>query len=666
MSFRNAFRNFLLSSCALALFSACAPASVDGICDDVNNPCPVGLACIAGQCGPQSCTNQVQEGSETDIDCGGPCAPCADLKKCAAGRDCQSKVCGADGHCAPAACDDRVQNGTETAVDCGGSCAPCAHGQGCSLATDCSSGTCAQNPDGGTSSVCGQCTVGQHATADGCAPNTVNSCCGTSCATCVSPPNGTSSCTNATGAFSCGFVCGAGFHDDGHGGCTTDTNTASCGSPPLDCSTQTPPPLHATEVCSGGTCGYICATGFHDVGAGANPCATDNQVNKCGSTDVDCTQNPPSNTAPQCSQNQAGTDFVCDYSHCASGFHLVGNGCVANNTPACCGGTGGSCNAACPPDPANGAEVCNAGATQATNSCGVACNSGFHLNATTQACDPNITTACCGGTGGTCNASCPAAPLNGTEVCNLGATQATNSCGFTCNDGFHLAGSICVANNTAACCGGAGGSCNVCPGSPANGTEVCNTGATPSANSCGFTCSAGFHASGSLCVVDNTPAACGTSDVNCVAVGPPSNLGSASCVPSGADFVCQYTCADGFHLSGNACLANNTTACCGGTGGNCNAPCPAAPSGGSESCSDLATPATNTCFAGCPFSFHLNSATNSCEQDTNACCGSNCDLCGGRSTCNGGFCSCDCAALPGCAKGFICDPTLDCACVTTQ
>ena len=40
-------------------------------------------------------------------------------------------------------CSDSVQNGSETALDCGGSCGPCANGLTCSTAADCQSGTCA-------------------------------------------------------------------------------------------------------------------------------------------------------------------------------------------------------------------------------------------------------------------------------------------------------------------------------------------------------------------------------------------------------------------------------------------------------------------------------------------------------------------------------------------
>lgn len=47
--------------------------------------------------------------------------------------------------CVAATCNDTVDNGDETDVDCGGSCAPakkCANGKGCKIVADCSSGYC--------------------------------------------------------------------------------------------------------------------------------------------------------------------------------------------------------------------------------------------------------------------------------------------------------------------------------------------------------------------------------------------------------------------------------------------------------------------------------------------------------------------------------------------
>ena len=112
---------------------------------------PVGESCGggskvcdgAGNCVDPSCTDQVKDGDETDVDCGGSCGPCGDGKACATGSDCTSGVCDSDTNtCAAPACDDEVKNGNETDVDCGGSCDPCDDGKACETGTDCASGVC--------------------------------------------------------------------------------------------------------------------------------------------------------------------------------------------------------------------------------------------------------------------------------------------------------------------------------------------------------------------------------------------------------------------------------------------------------------------------------------------------------------------------------------------
>ena len=91
-----------------------------------------------------ACDDGLQNGDETDLDCGGSCAPCALGQACQQGSDCQSAVC-EGGACAPApACDDGVQNGDESDLDCGGSCMPCPVGGACQSDDDCV-GTCTDN-----------------------------------------------------------------------------------------------------------------------------------------------------------------------------------------------------------------------------------------------------------------------------------------------------------------------------------------------------------------------------------------------------------------------------------------------------------------------------------------------------------------------------------------
>ena len=90
--------------------------------------------CVGGTA--PTCTDGIQNGNETGVDCGGPdCAPCVIPPTCddgiqngdETGVDCGGPDCAP---CVtPPTCDDGIQNGDETGVDCGGSsCAPCATG----------------------------------------------------------------------------------------------------------------------------------------------------------------------------------------------------------------------------------------------------------------------------------------------------------------------------------------------------------------------------------------------------------------------------------------------------------------------------------------------------------------------------------------------------------
>ncbi|HVY49869.1 MAG TPA: hypothetical protein VHB21_28435 [Minicystis sp.] len=72
----------------------------EGTCVDCNSgaDCPSGV-CTSNVCQMPSCTDMVQNGSESDVDCGQACAPtlCAYQKKCAANADCASNLCDVGG-----------------------------------------------------------------------------------------------------------------------------------------------------------------------------------------------------------------------------------------------------------------------------------------------------------------------------------------------------------------------------------------------------------------------------------------------------------------------------------------------------------------------------------------------------------------------------------------
>lgn len=126
---------------------ACSPCEADQLCSS-SEDCVSG-ACVAisggvQRCSEARCDDGIFNGRETDVDCGGPdCAACADGARCSTRIDCESVVCDrATNTCSPSTCTDDVRNGAESDVDCGGDCVTCVEGMRCSNDTDCASGLC--------------------------------------------------------------------------------------------------------------------------------------------------------------------------------------------------------------------------------------------------------------------------------------------------------------------------------------------------------------------------------------------------------------------------------------------------------------------------------------------------------------------------------------------
>jgi hypothetical protein len=90
-----------------------------------------------------NCNDGHLNAGESDIDCGGPCVPCAVGGACARHEDCASTICEAE-VCVQTACGDQTKNGSESDIDCGGDCALCPDSSGCNHRTDCMSGVCSQ------------------------------------------------------------------------------------------------------------------------------------------------------------------------------------------------------------------------------------------------------------------------------------------------------------------------------------------------------------------------------------------------------------------------------------------------------------------------------------------------------------------------------------------
>ncbi len=144
---------------------------------------------------PATCHDNLKDGDETDIDCGGgQCGGCGPNKGCASTSDCSSTASGCGPNVGGCACDlvtgtcvydhcfDQRKDGNETDVDCGGGeCPPCGPMQGCGLDGDCTTNACdgiasvcvasqcndhrrdgdETDVDCGGSDSCGRCTVGE-------------------------------------------------------------------------------------------------------------------------------------------------------------------------------------------------------------------------------------------------------------------------------------------------------------------------------------------------------------------------------------------------------------------------------------------------------------------------------------------------------------------------
>ncbi len=150
---------FPLGFGALVLFAACASSSaadagapdaardaardaaVDTAPEASPDAAPADSAAVDTAPDP-SCRDGVQNGDESDVDCGGSCDPCITGAPCNRGGDCVSRVCGMDGLCAAPACDDGIRNGGESDVDCAGDCPACEECRGCTDDAHCARGRC--------------------------------------------------------------------------------------------------------------------------------------------------------------------------------------------------------------------------------------------------------------------------------------------------------------------------------------------------------------------------------------------------------------------------------------------------------------------------------------------------------------------------------------------
>lgn len=113
-------------------------ASSNGITVDTTK----GKSVIALDQGEDLCFNSFQDPGETGIDCGGECNECLNDQTCSTDLDCASGKC-VNNVCVAATCTDNILNQDESDIDCGGSsCTACVLGKQCNMHADCGSNYC--------------------------------------------------------------------------------------------------------------------------------------------------------------------------------------------------------------------------------------------------------------------------------------------------------------------------------------------------------------------------------------------------------------------------------------------------------------------------------------------------------------------------------------------
>ncbi len=401
---------------------------------------------------PPTCSDSIQNGRESDVDCGGQiCERCEDNLECFIDDDCQSDYC-RDGVCRP-----KLPTGSPCEEDegcIGGECRnlngqgvctqPCDDQNMCPGGFSCFSRICVPNdycndPDGdgygdgpgciGTECdqcsenanceqlISGryQCTCAPGFEGNGVTCNDINE-----CAIGQAGCDSNATCTNTAPGFQC--ACNPGYTGDG----LMCADVDECASGNNNCS------VNATCANTPGGFSCMCLPGF--VGDGT----------RCMDAD-DCVGNP-------CGPGGVCTDVVGGYTcQCNSGYVLNGQTCVNVNE---CLNNPCAANATCTDSEGSFGCTCDAGYVGDGFTCM------FLGDCTT---DPGLCVA---------NASCVAAGSNNICECDMGYT----------GNGFAACADIDECANDPNLCGAN----SVCTNTPGSYTCACAPGAVDVGGSCVF------------------------------------------------------------------------------------------------------------------------------------------------------------------------------------
>jgi hypothetical protein len=521
-----------------------------GVCHDACDAqadCDDQSRCYSGSCVPEDCGGVTCRDDET-------CHFGACLDQCTSQSDCQGAAVCDNNACVSPSCDDGLQNGAETDVDCGGpDCPGCDEGGSCGVDDDCASGAC----EAGACAPADGCDATDCASSDGWVDDgAAYACCdgAQACSTCqdqeyvshtcdgdVCTPEVTDTRTTKDDCVACGAneICDAGVCDPS---CTCSGADDDCG-----CATCTDCTADDGWYATGAS--YACCDGSD----GACTCQDEEYRSySCSGTSCDFTVTDTRTQTSGCTTCNDGD--TCTNSYCSGG---------SCQNDAYCDGTTSSCGCSSCADCSSQDGWYDAGSATSCCDGGQACSTCQPQEYRTYTCDGTSCTYTVTNTRtetsgcSTCNdgSSCT------NSYCSGGTCQHVDYCSGTATDCGCASCTDCTTNNgwynttsPYACCD-SGQSCTCvdqeyrsysCSGTSCTYTVTNNRTHTES-GSCS-TCDDGDSCTNSYC-------SGGSCQHDAYCAGTTSSCGCTSCTS------CP---ADGWYDSGAsyACCSGNDAATC--------------------------------------------------------------------------------------------------------